>query len=42
MNATFVDAGEAVSRPCPGPKRHLRTRPTLSLPGQALFPIGVR
>ena len=27
MSATFVDAGEMVSRSCPAPRRHLLTRP---------------
>ena len=34
MSATCVDAGEAVSRPCPGPKASRSYPPASSLPRQ--------
>ena len=42
MSVTFADAGEAVSRQCLQGESSHSYPPTLSLPGQALFPMAVR
>ncbi len=42
MSVTCVDAGEVVSQPCLRAEASHSYPPATGLPGQALFPWGVR